>query len=431
MTQHTQGFHGIVGVLVLATGLGQAQTKVDLPTQSKRVDFSQAASTRSAKTGILLPSTCSVGDQFFKTDATPGANLYGCTTANVWTVQTGATVASVFGRTGAVAAVAGDYSAGLVANAAAINAANTFLAGSKQTFQPSGTTAAGRIVCAALPSAPVTGDLACDSADSNRLKIYDGVAWQSMVGGSGITMLTQVGDLKAVRDSATQVTVGSSCSSSAPCNVRVGDVTYTYTDSKAASGPSGSGTVRLGVDSSGVRTAWHNLIALTCTGWTCVSGVSVFPSDSVPIAQCTVSGGSFDATGCVDLRASYGRDLYTAGTGLVLSGNQFLINTASVQISAINAVTFSATPVFNAASGNLQTITLSANVTSATITNPNPAQSLTFKICQDATGGWTFTWPATVLGGMTISTTANKCSAQEFIYDGANWLAKSAGVANL
>lgn len=36
--------------------------------------------------GNTLPATCVVGQQFFKTNATAGQNLYGCTATNTWTV---------------------------------------------------------------------------------------------------------------------------------------------------------------------------------------------------------------------------------------------------------------------------------------------------------------------------------------------------------
>jgi hypothetical protein len=41
---------------------------------------------------VTLPSTCSAGEIFFNTAATPGANLYACTVANTWTAQGGVTV---------------------------------------------------------------------------------------------------------------------------------------------------------------------------------------------------------------------------------------------------------------------------------------------------------------------------------------------------
>ncbi len=39
--------------------------------------------------GTTLPATCNVGQIFFKTNATAGSNLYGCTSTNVWTVEAG------------------------------------------------------------------------------------------------------------------------------------------------------------------------------------------------------------------------------------------------------------------------------------------------------------------------------------------------------
>jgi hypothetical protein len=67
-----------------------AQTQVDLRTQGKNVDFSAAPSTKPFQTGTLLPASCSVGATFFKTDAPAGQNLFACTAANVWTLESGA-----------------------------------------------------------------------------------------------------------------------------------------------------------------------------------------------------------------------------------------------------------------------------------------------------------------------------------------------------
>ena len=75
-------------------------------------DFRAAAHTLPAVTGTTatLPASCSVGEVFFATNATPGLNQYYCTATNVWTQQAGAGVPTVFGRTGAIAAQSGDYS---------------------------------------------------------------------------------------------------------------------------------------------------------------------------------------------------------------------------------------------------------------------------------------------------------------------------------
>jgi len=66
---------------------GEAQTLVDLRTQSKSVDFSAAGSTKPMQTGSSLPSTCAVGQFFFLTTASAGSNVYACNPANTWAVE--------------------------------------------------------------------------------------------------------------------------------------------------------------------------------------------------------------------------------------------------------------------------------------------------------------------------------------------------------
>jgi hypothetical protein len=52
-------------------------------------DAGNATATKPAKTRTSLPATCSVGEQFFKTDAGAGQNLHFCTAVNTWTQMTG------------------------------------------------------------------------------------------------------------------------------------------------------------------------------------------------------------------------------------------------------------------------------------------------------------------------------------------------------
>ena len=88
--------------LLLAAGLANAQTRVDLRSQSKSIDFSGAPFTRPVKTGTILPSNCSVGELFFRVNASPGGNLYGCTAANTWSQLDGELPSYVGGPTGAI-----------------------------------------------------------------------------------------------------------------------------------------------------------------------------------------------------------------------------------------------------------------------------------------------------------------------------------------
>ena len=313
-------------------GIGDAQTRVDLRTQAKSIDFSSANSTLPSKTGALLPAICQTGETFVKTGAPPGSNWYVCTSTNLWTVQgielppqagnagavlstdgtaqlwkplggdisgspgsalvnrilgralnptapatgqvlawdgaqwspwtvigvssafgrtgaitsqtgdyafpqiggtilgsqlpaaggdlsgglTAATVAriqgmpvgstapttsgqvlawdgtkwaasslttsisSVFGRTGAITAQAGDYSAAQITNAVDKTSLNTFSAGARQTFSGSTASSGIQIAPAPLPSAALAGDLTLDAGDSNRLKLCDGVSWLTL-----------------------------------------------------------------------------------------------------------------------------------------------------------------------------------------------------------------------------------------------------------
>ena len=67
-----------------------AQTQVDLRTQTKDVDFSGVVSTKPFTVGTTLPATCVVGQAFFNSAASAGANWYACTSVNTWTLQSGA-----------------------------------------------------------------------------------------------------------------------------------------------------------------------------------------------------------------------------------------------------------------------------------------------------------------------------------------------------
>jgi hypothetical protein len=115
--------------------------------------------------------------------------------------------------------------------------------------------------------------------------------------------------------------------------------------------------------------------------------------------------------------------IYTAGTAPAQFGGPV--------ISGLKAVSFSSTPTFDAKLGNTQKITLTGNVTSSTLSNATAGEQINFIICQDATGNRTFVWPSNVKGGMTIGSTASKCSAQTFILDGTNAYALSPGVSSM
>ena len=86
-----------------------SQTLINLGTQGRNIDFSNAPSTRPEKTGSSLPAVCLTGELFFALAAVPGQNLYACVSTNSWEV----------GGAGAVSGLADPGSNGLVVRTAA------------------------------------------------------------------------------------------------------------------------------------------------------------------------------------------------------------------------------------------------------------------------------------------------------------------------
>src|SRR5579875_1006604 len=78
------------GLSLMAICAAYGQTLINLGTQGRNVDFSNAPSTRPEKTGTALPATCNPGELFFNTAAPAGQNLYGCSAANTWGLLGGA-----------------------------------------------------------------------------------------------------------------------------------------------------------------------------------------------------------------------------------------------------------------------------------------------------------------------------------------------------
>ena len=201
-----------------------SQTQIDLQAQGKNVDFSGSTTTKPIKAGTALPGTCSVGEMFFLSTATPGANLYGCASANTWSLQSG---------------------------------------------------------------------------------------------GGGAQNASQLLDLAVTRTSSTTLAIGTVCSSTAPCNVRLGSVTFSFTTSTSATISAGTGTAFVYVDSSGNLTVGHNLTVGCSSGCVAASGITAFPSDSVPLFTWTATGGTWDTSGGADRRAFQSTTNVAAGTGLL------------------------------------------------------------------------------------------------------------------
>jgi hypothetical protein len=58
---------------------------------------------------------------------------------------------------------------------------NTYWSGAKQIFVPSLSTSGLNVTPSTLPTNPAAGDISLDSGDANKLKIYDGGQWNTLV----------------------------------------------------------------------------------------------------------------------------------------------------------------------------------------------------------------------------------------------------------
>ena len=69
---------------IIGASVGLAQTRIDLRSQGKSVNFSSADSTVPFKSGAVVPATCQAGEVFFQTGGTAGNNIHFCKTPNTW-----------------------------------------------------------------------------------------------------------------------------------------------------------------------------------------------------------------------------------------------------------------------------------------------------------------------------------------------------------
>ena len=223
-------------------GALSAQTQVDLRTQSKSVDFSGASVTKPMSAGNSLPATCAISQMYFLLTAPAGANLYACSAANQWTLQSGGITPG------------GDVSG-----------------------TPSALTVIG------LQGRPVA-----NTAPSGGQALVWSVAtqnWQPQaIASAGASGTSQLGDFALTVNNATTLTAGQNCSAAAPCNFRFGSVTYPVAAPAVVVLGGGSGTAYLYLTNNGALVAGSTL-SLSCTAVCSVqSGVTAFPPGSIPLA---------------------------------------------------------------------------------------------------------------------------------------------------
>lgn len=80
---------------------GYGQTQINLATQGRNVDFTNAPYTKPIRSGTSLPGQCSAGEFFLNTNAAPGQNLFACIGTS-WTLMAAQTGLSDPGANGLI-----------------------------------------------------------------------------------------------------------------------------------------------------------------------------------------------------------------------------------------------------------------------------------------------------------------------------------------
>jgi hypothetical protein len=173
------------------------------------------------------------------------------------------------------------------------------------------------------------------------------------------------------------------------------DVTLTTTDSAANQARS---AILL---FSGARTAIRTVIAParskvyvvtnTTTGGFGVKLAGPGPTTGVTIANGEEAIVAWNGTDFIRIANYSGPFLATTAT---LSG--LLTVTAGAQTTPVTATQAGAAITVNCALSNVFSTTLTASITTLTLSNPNDGQTINWFITQDATGSRTMTWGASV-----------------------------------
>lgn len=197
------------------------------------------------------------------------------------------------------------------------------------------------------------------------------------------------------------------------------------------------------LDTTGSAVMWlgintYKFVAYSNGGSNCALGSLQWTVDQVPgdaFLNGTISGATI-----TNPTIQNGTQTGTAIAGVVVTGSNIQGTPVGTETpaagnftslaSTIQAVSFSATPVFNAASYGYFSITLTGNVTSSTITGGQNGQQITINVCQNATGGYTFAWPANLIPNQgvpsaslpVVSPVANSCTILTAINNSVDWV---------
>ena len=204
--------------------------------------------------------------------------------------------------------------------------------------------------------------------------------------------------------------------------------TYTdYTGSVSNTNPvildvTGSAVIWLGTNS-------YKFVAYSAGGYHCASGSLQWTTDQVPgdaflngpISGATITNPTI-ASG-TDSGTAISNAVITASNinGTPIGGTAPAAGAFTNLSVAMAAMSFTSTPVFPAGSYGYFTMTLTNNVTSSSITGGTNGQLITFDLCQNGSGGFTFAWPTNYTNPPVVSVAANACTIATAFYNGGFW----------
>jgi len=170
-----------------------------------------------------------------------------------------------------------------------------------------------------LPSSCGQGELYYRLDATAGMNVYGCTAsnsWTLEQGPPAASMASQLGDFAVTATSATTLAIGAGCSTSTPCTVRFGALTYSFGSGAAVTITAGSGLAFIYVSSAGALTVGHNVTANCGSGCVAQSGVTAFPADAIPLFTWSATNASWDANGGTDQRAFLSSKSVTAGVGI-------------------------------------------------------------------------------------------------------------------
>jgi hypothetical protein len=323
------------------------QTLINLGTQGKNVDFTNAPYTRPMRTGTSLPGTCTTGDMYLNLAAAAGKNIFACTATNTWVLQSvsgvglsdpganGIVVRTGTNTTTSVAAPSGtvvgtsdtqtltnkSIDASEITSGVLPSARMPALSGDVTT--PSGGTTA-TLATVNATTGTFGGSSAIPVITVNGKGLITAISTVTATGGVGTggtgsaSVSTQLLDFSP-NLAGSSMTLGSACTSTVACTVSLNGVRYTFTNSWAiSSSGSANDTLFFYIDAAGNPSAGYSSAnTYTSTSLAVVSGISAFPAGVFPLYQCTVNAGVFSS--CSDYRPIFSKTTFAPGSGTTIS----------------------------------------------------------------------------------------------------------------